>query len=255
MAENEENKEILTEGIEAESNKGKNGKKKKDKKRIKVGHRYIRKDVHDILLRYFDLDDENAVATFKVHFDKLSDVFEIPEDESKSLFLRHEVVDKISDQAEMIPNAYKIKFVIKIDDYEDYDPDEIKQVLYDNLGLMAYNVNRSSRKKTIVSLLLLLVGIIFLVINIWYSSFTKNEEGVWYLIWSEVFDVAAWVFIWEAVTKFFIERNEIRNGALLSGRRFYGLEFIDKEGNSYLEEKVSPEAIEEIIDAQTSDED
>ncbi len=246
MAKEDDNKEAtLTEGIADGSDTDKETKKK-EKKRIKVGHRYIRKEVHDILQRYFDLDDENGIATINVHYETLSDIFIIPEDESKSLIIKKDVLDKFDEQIKMLPNAYKVKFVIKIDDYEDYDPDEIKEVMYDNVRLTGYNVGRDLRNKTLVSLALLLVGIVFLVINIWYSSATDNDEGLVYLIFSEIFDVAAWVFIWEAVTKFFIERSEVRNGARLTGQRLSGIEFVDREGHIYLEEQAVTEVMEEL---------
>ncbi len=247
MAKNEENKEILTEGIEKESEDGgKKNKNKNEKKRIKVGHRYVRREVHDILQKYFDLDDENAVATLYVHYNTLSDLFEIPEDEEKSLKIKPEIVEQVNTQIDMLPNAYKIKFVIKIDDYQGYEPDEIKEVMMDNVKLLGYNVERSSRRETTFALVFLLVGIIFILISVWYANFTKNEEGLTYLIISSILEIAAWVFIWEAVDKFFLERNQIRNQAVVTGRRLYGIEFVDKEGNKYLEETAGADVIEEL---------
>lgn len=61
---------------------------------------------------------------------------------------------------------------------------------------------RSIRLKTIISAIFLLVGVIALGVMIALES--ANKLGA---VWSEVVDIFAWVFIWEAVDQYFIERK------------------------------------------------
>ena len=63
---------------------------------------------------------------------------------------------------------------------------------------------------------LLLAGIFFVIVYILMSYFSKNSDNMsrnaslWLSIFSEVIDIVYWVFIWEAVDKFFFEQREVQ---------------------------------------------
>lgn len=63
---------------------------------------------------------------------------------------------------------------------------------------------------------LLLAGIFFVIVYILMSYFSRNSDNMsrnaslWLSIFSEVIDIVYWVFIWEAVDKFFFEQREVQ---------------------------------------------
>lgn len=71
-------------------------------------------------------------------------------------------------------------------------------------------VQREIKRKSLIASLFTVIGIIALTIMIILSS---NNLGA---IWTECIDIFAWVFLWEAVDQFFIERSSL----LMKSRRF-----------------------------------
>ena len=60
------------------------------------------------------------------------------------------------------------------------------------------------RRNLILSGILTLVGVLGLVIMFLLAHFWRNP------VLSEVLDIFAWVFLWEAVDQFFLERSALR---------------------------------------------
>ncbi len=71
--------------------------------------------------------------------------------------------------------------------------------------LQCYRENRlTMRRNLILSGILTLVGVLGLVIMFLLAHFWRNP------VLSEVLDIFAWVFLWEAVDQFFLERSALR---------------------------------------------
>lgn len=92
--------------------------------------------------------------------------------------------------------------------------DETEKPIYTNaiknyFSLKHSEVKRDIARKTIISLIFALIGIIALVVMIVYENCFGNA------VWTECIDIFAWVFLWEAVDQYFIERN----GLLMKLRR------------------------------------
>ena len=81
--------------------------------------------------------------------------------------------------------------------------------------------DRDLKRKTWIAVTFAIIGIVALAIMFILSSLDLNE------IWKECIDIFAWVFLWEAVDQFFIERS----GLLLKKKRldnFINMEIIFK---------------------------
>ena len=70
--------------------------------------------------------------------------------------------------------------------------------------------DRDLKRKTWIAVTFAIIGIVALAIMFILSSLDLNE------IWKECIDIFAWVFLWEAVDQFFIERS----GILLTCKRY-----------------------------------
>ena len=98
-------------------------------------------------------------------------------------------------KSDCIDETEKPRYVAAIENYYD---------------LKLAEVNREVRRKSLIAALFAAIGIIALAVMIILSA---NNLGA---IWTECIDIFAWVFLWEAVDQFFIERS----GLLLKARRF-----------------------------------
>ena len=60
------------------------------------------------------------------------------------------------------------------------------------------------RRNLLISVVMLLIGIAALSVGVTFTFFGRHE------VWAEILDIFAWVFIWEAVDLFFLERSVLR---------------------------------------------
>lgn len=72
------------------------------------------------------------------------------------------------------------------------------------------NSYRKNKRMIIISLIFLLLGIIVLSISLIVSN--NNDH----IIASQVYDIIAWVFVWEATDIFFLQKPEINHKAKIS---------------------------------------
>ncbi len=84
--------------------------------------------------------------------------------------------------------------------------DDDEKIVYEKairnyFSLQLNEVNRSMRRKTIIATWFSVVGILALAFMFLISKPGIND------LWVECVDIFAWVFLWEAVDQFFIERS------------------------------------------------
>lgn len=102
---------------------------------------------------------------------------------------------------------YKIELNLKVDDYEGYDPHKVIEAFNDTLELNQYKARKNRTHKELSSSILILSGILLLFLMAIGKNYSWFGEGVKEEIITEVIDIAAWVFIWEAVTLIFLQMN------------------------------------------------
>lgn len=86
-------------------------------------------------------------------------------------------------------------------------------------------VGREMRRNSLISFIMLGVGILGLIAVVLLSVFGENP------VFSEILDIFAWVFVWEAVDLFFLERGKLR-GERLRALRLYDakIDFLPLKG-------------------------
>lgn len=121
-----------------------------------------------------------------------------------------------SEIAEFLENAARefhpkseIKLTISGDCIDDKEKPTYAEAIKNYFELKRCETEREIRRKTAVSIIFTIIGVIALAAMFLVNGIFKNE------IWTECVDIFAWVFIWEAVDQFFIERS----GLLLRRKR------------------------------------
>lgn len=173
----------------------------------------------ELFNEYYDTNPEDKTVTYSLHFEKATDLLDNKTGNPKKPIFSNDVLEEINSLIEKTPFIYKIKINLEITDYESFEPKEIIKSFNDTLELNQYAARKSRQKKEILAANLILVGIIllfFMVItknNEWFGGGTKTDIAV------EVINIAAWVFVWEAVTMLFLEHSEQNIFALKIRRR------------------------------------
>ena len=116
-----------------------------------------------------------------------------------------------SDVAEFLENGankFLPKQKMQLDVHSDCIDDNEK-VIYDKairnyFSLKLDGMKQALSRNLIVSIVFTIIGIIGLAAMLLLDHFFDNA------IWVEVVDIFAWVFVWEAVDQFFIERRKLQ---------------------------------------------
>ena len=176
---------------------------KKNKINLDINTRQIK-----IFEKYYNVDEENKIVSFTLYYEKASEILDTNTGNPLMPQFSNEVLQKINSLIEKAPFGYKVEINFEINDYEGYDPKLIIESFNDTLELNQYCARKAKQKKQLIASNLILVGIILLFIMViskvgnWFGDNLKTE------IASEVINIAAWVFIWEAVTMLFLEYSE-----------------------------------------------
>lgn len=124
--------------------------------------------------------------------------------------LNREFSEYIFDKAKDAPIKEKIK--IKIHTETDLCASEVQQSLKSHCKSEYKESKKQIKRIAVISSIMTLLGIIALTALILINHFTDN------LYITSIVEIAAWVFIWEAVDFFFLQRPAIKGKCLLLQR-------------------------------------
>ena len=115
--------------------------------------------------------------------------------------ISYEVAEFLENAARDFHPKAEIKLTVKGDCVGDEEKPIYAEAIKNYFVLKHCETERDIRRKTFVSIVFTIIGVIALAAMFLVDGFFKNE------IWTECVDIFAWVFIWEAVDQFFIERS------------------------------------------------
>ena len=147
------------------------------------------KDTHT--RQHYQRDDENRVIvnmTVKDDSDFLS-VFS----QSDTPVISSEVAEFIENSTDSILPKEQLTLRIHSDCIDDNEKVLYRESIKEYYAEKRVAIARELKRNNIVSLLLTLTGVLILVLEMIFEYKLSS------LIWSEVIDIAAWVFLWEAV--------------------------------------------------------
>lgn len=173
----------------------------------------------ELLEKYYNIDNENKIISIDLHYQKVSDILLTNEGNINYPLFKNEIIETVNNAIKRTPRDFKINIVFDIQDYENYNPKQIIESFNDTLELGQYSARRSKQTKNLIATILILIGIILLFFMIIGNNNNWFKEGIKSDIISEVIDIAAWVFIWEAVTMLFLEQPEQNKLTLLIRRK------------------------------------
>ena len=115
------------------------------KEKVRVGKRKIDKDLHDLLMRHYDLDDEKGICRLRFEYERFDDFFETRY--GKGAILKGALKDTLENLLVTIPNCYDFEFTIAIKDYQGHSKEEGMRALKDGLLLIGYTYRRTMTVK------------------------------------------------------------------------------------------------------------
>ena len=124
--------------------------------------------------------------------------------------LNIEFSNYIFDKAKDAPVKEKIKIIIH--SANDLDASEVQQSLKGHCKSAYIESKKEIKRIVFVSTIMTILGILALTALILINHFTEN------IYITSIVEIAAWVFIWEAVDFFFLQRPVVKGKCLLIQR-------------------------------------
>lgn len=123
------------------------------------------------------------------------------------------LTDFLLEKARDIPAKSSLR--VKIFTNDNVDAEEVKTA-YKNKFKGEFDEQEHKLKRNgIFALIMLILGVLFLGFLI-LEMFLLND-----FVFSTILEIAVWVFVWEAVDKFFLERSQIRRRRFQMARLYY----------------------------------
>ncbi len=165
-----------------------------DRKKLKA----TRKEMSEKEEIYFDSDD-NALITVKA--DKEEQLFS-SYDYDNNERLNEELADYIWDKARFVPAKNDIR--IKVYASEKANKVEIENAIHNKFKKEYLELKEEKKRNALFSLAMLITGLLFLgVLYLSYLYFRNEFLDV-------ILEIVVWVFLWEAVDAFFLQRTSLR---------------------------------------------
>ena len=202
---------------------------------------------NELINKYYDVNEEEKTMTLYYSFNDVSELYEnyTPTDEN-NLF-SNEVIDKISDSIEIVPLTYKAKIIFEVEDINENQSKKVLESFNDSIELSLYFARAKRQKRQLSAALLILVGITLIFILTVLKSTGVLENELQKDVGTEVVDIMAWVFIWEATTLLFLEKPKEFRHSFQMKNRVKEIVIIDKKTSKILVNEESTSIFKDLV--------
>jgi len=181
--------------------------------------------------KYYSLNREEKTIDIDFRYEKASDVLDEHIGNKNTPQFNKEILEEIDSVFGNIPTGFKVNINFFVNDYQGYDAKKILETFNSTLELRRYNSKKKRLNKQLFSAILVLIGVLILFLMIVGKNYFLFKDQIQEDIVSEVLDIAAWVFIWEAVTLLFLETPNDAKLAVEIRKKVNTLSFYNKDGD------------------------
>ena len=159
----------------------------------------------ELIDKYYYLDKEKKIIDVDLNYDSVDDILDKEIGNPNNPQFSKNVLETMDSIIENIPTGYKVNINLVLKDYKGYDPKILMETFNNTLELRRYSSRKKKLNKQVFSGILIFIGISIMLLMIICRNYINFDNDIQDEIFSEVLDIAAWVFVWEAVTILFLE--------------------------------------------------
>ena len=191
----------------------------------------------ELLSNYYDTDFKNKRAKITLVYNSIDDFLDTSI-ESKKYIVRNDVFIDVEEKLKRLPQNIKCDIDIKINDYKDYNKYNVLGAFNDQIELNHYRKERKNKIKFLQVGILLMVGILVLFFNAYVQYVLSFYNQISKDIFKEVFDIIAWVFVWESVTIMFLSKVDLPFDTKILLLKIKTVSLIDSTDNKIYDEDL-----------------
>lgn len=172
---------------------------------------------------YFDIDKEKKEATVNLHYEKPDDIFDT-HFLAKIPIISDDFINELFYALRVLPSKYFVNFNIYFDDMNGYSERELENILIRSMMMTNAEWHSDEKKSNKMALFFALFGSIFLV-GLWVgtaileANFSDVSNALPYRVFYYILDILITVILWEALTIYFVKKNEDRAKHISINRR------------------------------------
>jgi len=162
----------------------------------------------ELLKKYYNLDESAKTVKLYFRYKRASEILNTNVGNPLFPTFNDETLSLINNAIDNNNPGFKVELNFEIENYEAYSPKNIIEAFNDTLEIKQYGARHKRQLKTLLCSIFVLIGtlVLLLMAIIKQEHLILNETNQ--EIFSEILNIVAWVFIWEAVSMFFIEHSE-----------------------------------------------
>lgn len=161
------------------------------------------------LSRHYRLNEENKSFEIALYYEKASDLFDENVAMNGKPRISDDVTDRMAQMLDDIPDGYKARFTLTIEDYGEYTPEQILDGVNDALSFRHLRFLRQSKRADLRTGIMMVVGISFiLLMTVGNFSGWWGEDNVISEVLTYMMDTLGCVLIWEAIYAIFVESTD-----------------------------------------------
>ena len=195
----------------------------------------------ELIDKYYYLDKEKRIIDIDLNYDSVDDILDKEIGNQNNPQFSKNVLETMDSIIENIPTGYKVNINLVLNDYKDYSPNFLMETFNNTLELRRYSSRKKRLNKQVFSGILILIGISILLLMIIFKNYVKFDNEIQGDILEEVLDIAAWVFVWEAVTLLFLDDTKNTKFAVEIRRKVNCIAFYAKKDDEPLLSETNQE--------------
>ena len=136
-----------------------------------------------------DFDTKAGIATVYIHYDSAEELIDPAVGTHDSPVINEEALNYIQEIVDIVPEDFKVRISLTIDDYQDYDKHVLLDAYHSCMESYVFTEKSPNKKKRILMLLFTILGLSFLALSI---AARKNN---WFAFGGRSFNIIAVILV------------------------------------------------------------
>ena len=179
-----------------------------------------------------DFDLEKKIATVPLYYETPDDLLEVRRSRPGKPVISRDALNSLLDTIKEIPEEFTVEFSLIIDDYGEYDHDQLLEAIQKIIENTYYYYDEDKKKNNVLAVILLIIGVLILCFQVigGYYGLLGTEGTISTDIINCMLDSFSCVFIWEAGAVLFLTYGNDSTLFHKELRRIHGIRFATKVG-------------------------
>lgn len=179
-----------------------------------------------------EFDLEKGIATVPLYYETPGDLLNERRSRPDKPVISGDAIDTILNTIIEIPKEFTVDINLVIDDYEDYDHDQLIKAIQKNIENTYYYYDEARKRDNVLAVILMIIGVLMLsfqVIGDHYGLFGAEGTVSTDMI-SSILEIFAWICIWEAGALLFLTYENVSTLFRKELRRIHSIRFATEFG-------------------------